>query len=81
MKLKKKIQKKTYKTASQILKEQQGSEAKGKMMSESAAKAKIARAEHNATTNPNANEKKVHKELKNAERMSPGSTAEVNEKE
>lgn len=76
-----KSRKKTYKTASQILKEQQGSEAKGKMMSESAAKAKIARAEHNATTNPNANEKKVHKELKNAERMSPGSTANVNEKE
>ncbi len=76
-----KSRKKTYKSASQILKEQQGSEAKGKMMSESAAKAKIAKAEHNAKTNPNANEKKVHKELKNAERMSPGSTANVNEKE
>ena len=76
-----KSRKKTYKSASQILKEAQGSEAKGKMMSESAAKAKVARAEHNAKTNPNANEKKVHKELKNAERMSSGSTANVSEKE
>lgn len=54
---------------------------KAKVHQESAAKAKVAKAEHNATTNPNANEKKVHKELKNAERMSPGSTANVNEKE
>lgn len=59
----------------------ENSEWKAKVHKESAAKAKVAKAEHNATTNPNANEKKVHKELKNAERMSPGSTANVNEKE
>lgn len=59
----------------------ENSEWKTKVHQESAAKAKVAKAEHNATTNPNANEKKVHKELKNAERMSPGSTANVNEKE
>ena len=59
----------------------ENSEWKAKVHQESAAKAKVAKAEHNATTNPNANEKKVHKELKNAERMNPGSTANVNEKE
>lgn len=59
----------------------ENSEWKAKVHQESAAKAKVAKAEHNATTNPNANEKKVHKELKNAERMSPGSTKNVNEKE
>lgn len=59
----------------------ENSEWKAKVHQESAAEAKVAKAEHNATTNPNANEKKVHKELKNAERMSPGSTANVNEKE
>ena len=59
----------------------ENSEWKAKVHQESAAKAKVAKAELNATTNPNANEKKVHKELKNAERMSPGSTANVNEKE
>lgn len=59
----------------------ENSEWKAKVHQESAAKAKVAKAEHNATINPNANEKKVHKELKNAERMSPGSTANVNEKE
>lgn len=59
----------------------ENSEWKAQVHKESAAKAKVAKAEHNATTNPNANEKKVHKELKNAERMSPGSTANVNEKE
>lgn len=59
----------------------ENSEWKAKVHKESAAKAKVAKAEHNATINPNANEKKVHKELKNAERMSPGSTANVNEKE
>lgn len=57
------------------------SEWKAEEHKKSAAEAKVAKAEHNATTNPNANEKKVHKELKNAERMSPGSTANVNEKE
>lgn len=59
----------------------ENSEWKAQVHKESAAEAKVAKAEHNATTNPNANEKKVHKELKNAERMSPGSTANVNEKE
>lgn len=59
----------------------ENSEWKAKVHQESAANAKVAQAEHNATTNPNANEKKVHKELKKAERMSPGSTANVNEKE
>lgn len=59
----------------------ENSEWKAQVHQESAAKAKVAKAEHNATTNPDANEKKVHKELKNAERMSPGSTANVNEKE
>lgn len=59
----------------------ENSEWKAKVHKESAAKAKVAKAEHNATINPNANEKKVHKELKNAERVSPGSTANVNEKE
>lgn len=59
----------------------ENSEWKAKVHQESAAKAKVAKAEHNATTNPDANPKNVHKELKNAERMSPGSTANVNEKE
>ncbi len=59
----------------------ENSKWKAQVHKESAAKAKVAKAEHNATTNPNANEKKVHKELKNAERMSLGSTANVNEKE
>lgn len=54
---------------------------KAKVHQESAAKAKVAKAEHNATTNPNANEKKVHKELKKAEQISQGSTKNVNEKE
>ena len=54
---------------------------KAKVHQESAAKAKVAKAEHNATTNPNANEKKVHKELKKAEQINPGSTKNVNEKE
>lgn len=54
---------------------------KAKVHQESAANAKVAKAEHNATTNPNANEKKVHKELKKAEQISQGSTKNVNEKE
>lgn len=57
------------------------SEWKAQVHKESAAKAKVAKAEHNATTNPNANEKKVHKELKKAEQINPGSTKNVNEKE
>lgn len=59
----------------------ENSDWKAKVHKESAAKAKVAKAEHNATTNPNANEKKVHKELKNAEQISQGSTKNVNEKE
>lgn len=59
----------------------ENSEWKAKVHQESAANAKVAKAEHNATTNPNANEKKVHKELKKAEQINPGSTKNVNEKE
>lgn len=57
----------------------ENSEWKAKVHQESAANAKVAQAEHNATTNPNANEKKVHKELKKAEQISQGSTKNVNE--
>ena len=39
----------------------ENSEWKAQVHQESAANAKVAKAEHNATTNPNANEKKVHK--------------------
>ena len=59
----------------------ENSKWKAQVHKESAAKAKVAKAEHNATTNPNANEKKVHKELKKAEQISQGSTKNVNEKE
>ncbi len=57
----------------------ENSEWKAQVHKESAAEAKVAKAEHNATTNPNANEKKVHKELKKAEQINPGSTKNVNE--
>lgn len=57
----------------------ENSEWKAKVHQESAANAKVAKAEHNATTNPNANPKNVHKNLKNAEKINPGSTAGVNE--
>lgn len=59
----------------------ENSEWKAEEHKKSAAEAKVAKAEHNATTNPNANEKKVHKELKKAEQISQGSTKNVNEKE
>lgn len=59
----------------------ENSKWKAQVHKESAAKAKVAKAEHNATTNPNANEKKVYKELKKAEQISQGSTKNVNEKE
>lgn len=59
----------------------ENSDWKAQVHKESAAEAKVAKAEHNATTNPNANEKKVHKELKKAEQINPGSTKNVNEKE
>ena len=59
----------------------ENSEWKAQVQKESAAEAKVAKAEHNATTNPDANEKKVHKELKKAEQINPGSTKNVNEKE
>lgn len=57
----------------------ENSEWKAKVHQESAANAKVAKAEHNATTNPDANPKNVHKNLKNAEKINPGSTAGVNE--
>lgn len=59
----------------------ENSDWKAEEHKKSAAEAKVAKAEHNATTNPNANEKKVHKELKKAEQINPGSTKNVNEKE
>lgn len=59
----------------------ENSEWKAQVHQESAAKAKVAKAEHNATTNPDANPKNVHKNLKNAEKINPGSTKNVNEKE
>lgn len=42
----------------------ENSKWKAQVHKESAANATVAKAEHNATTNPNANEKKIHKELK-----------------
>lgn len=57
----------------------ENSDWKAQVHQESAAKAKVAKAEHNATTNPDANPKNVHKNLKNAEKINPGSTAGVNE--
>ncbi len=57
----------------------ENSEWKAQVHQESAAKAKVVKAEHNATTNPDANPKNVHKNLKNAEKINPGSTAGVNE--
>lgn len=59
----------------------ENAEWKASVRKESAAKAKAARAKHNAETNPLANPKKVHKQLKQAEQLSPGSTAGINEKE
>lgn len=59
----------------------ENSEWKAKVHQESAAKAKVAKAEHNATINPDANPKNVHKNLKKAEEISKGSTAGVNKKE
>ena len=52
----------------------ENAEWKASVRKESAAKAK-------AATNPLANPKKVHKQLKQAEQLSPGSTAGINEKE
>lgn len=69
------------KTAAQIQQEAEGSKKLGEMRKASAAKAKAAKAKHNAETNPAANPKKVHKQLKQAEKLSPGSTAGINEKE
>lgn len=59
----------------------ENSEWKAQVHKESAAKAKVAQAEHNATTNPDANPKNIHKKVKNAEKINPGSTKNVNEKE
>lgn len=57
----------------------ENSEWKAQVHKESAANAKVAQAEHNATTNPDANPKNIHKKVKNAEKINPGSTAGVNE--
>lgn len=57
----------------------ENSEWKAKVHQESAANAKVAQAEHNATTNPDANPKNIHKKVKKAEQINPGSTAGVNE--
>lgn len=57
----------------------ENSEWKAQVHKESAAKAKVAQAEHNATTNPDANPKNIHKKVKNAEKINPGSTKNVNE--
>lgn len=59
----------------------ENSEWKAKVHQESAANAKVAQAEHNATTNPDANPKNIHKKVKKAEQINPGSTKNVNEKE
>lgn len=57
----------------------ENSKWKAKVHQESAANAKVAQAEHNATTNPDANPKNIHKKVKNAEKINPGSTKNVNE--
>lgn len=57
----------------------ENSEWKAQVHKESAANAKVAQAEHNATTNPDANPKNIHKKVKKAEQINPGSTAGVNE--
>lgn len=57
----------------------ENSKWKAKVHQESAANAKVAQAKHNATTNPDANPKNIHKKVKNAEKINPGSTKNVNE--
>ena len=67
-------------SAEEIKKQQQGSEALGELRKKSRAKALVAKAEHQAETQ-SASGKHIHKELKNAEKLDPGSTKNVNEKE
>lgn len=57
----------------------ENSKWKAQVHQESAANATVANAEHNAKTNPDANPKNIHKKVKNAEKINPGSTAGVNE--
>ncbi len=59
----------------------ENSKWKAQVHQESAANATVANAEHNAKTNPDANPKNIHKKVKNAEKINPGSTKNVNEKE
>ena len=66
--------------ADEIKKQQQGSEALGEIRKKSHAQSLIAKAEHQAETQ-SASGKHIHKELKNAEKLDPGSTKNINEKE
>ena len=59
----------------------ENSKWKAQVHQESAANATVANAEHNAKTNPDANPKNIHKKVKKAEQINPGSTKNVNEKE
>lgn len=74
------VGKKKGKTAEEIIQRQKGSEELGKLRKESRANALIAKAEHQAETQ-SASEKHIHKELKEAEKIAPGSTKNINEKE
>lgn len=56
----------------------ENSKWKAQVHQESAANATVANAEHNAKTNPDANPKNIHKKVKNAEKINPGSTKNVN---
>ena len=67
-------------SAEEIIKKQKVSEALGELRKKSHAKALIAKAEHQAETQ-SASGKHIHKELKNAEKLDPGSTKNINEKE
>lgn len=67
-------------SAEEIIKKQKGSEALGELRKKSRAQSLIAKAEHQAETQ-SASGKHIHKELKNAEKLDPGSTKNINEKE
>lgn len=67
-------------TAAEIKQKQQGSDALGELRKKSRAQALIAKAEHQAETQ-SASGKHIHKELKMAEELNPGSTKNINEKE
>lgn len=71
--------KKKGQTAEEIIQKQKGSEELGQLRNESRAKALIAKAEHQAQTQ-SASGKHIHKELKEAEKLDPGSTKGINEK-